>query len=105
MLIRIHQAELLSQSGVAERLPAPARQVVRKFVELEMIVERAAHHVVIENGVRRGPHRVKQFTKVRDSAPERAAQKIAVKQSERLDRVHRGACLRLSTIKIRARAN
>src|SRR5262245_13859416 len=105
MLIRIDQTELLSQSGLAERFPAPARQVVRKLVQLEVIVERAAHHVMFEDGVRRGPHRVEQFTKVRDRPSERAAQKIAVEQRERLGRVHRGACLRLSAIKIRARAN
>ena len=75
---------MLAEHVVSQRIPTPPGQIVRKLVQLEVIVECASHHVMFERRIGCGPNNVEQLTKVRAALPDGAASDIAVEERERL---------------------
>jgi hypothetical protein len=59
-----------------------------------VIVKRTAHHVMLKDRARRGPHRIDKFAKRSTCPSERAAEQIAVKECERSG-AHRRTRLRV----------
>ncbi len=88
LLVGVHQAEFLAQHRIAQRLPAPAGQIVGKLVKLEVVLQGAAHHVMLEHGVRRRADGVEQFAEIRATPPHGAAHQPAVDQGKRLGGAH-----------------
>ncbi len=87
-LIRVDQTQLLAEHVVSQCIPTPPGQIVRKLVQLEVIVECASHHVMFERRIGCGPNRVEQLAKVRATLSDGAASEIAVEEREGLSRAH-----------------
>ena len=96
MLIGVDQPQFLAEHVVAERFPAPAGEIVRKFVQLEVIVEGAPHHVMLDRRIGNRADGVEQLAQVRTRTAQRAAREIAVEQGKGLGCAHRAQLFQLS---------
>ena len=83
--VRIDHGQLFSQHVVAQRGPAPAGQIVGKFVQLEMVLQDAVHHVMLHDRVagRCGAHSSssRRLEQLRAVALRRRLQSITQKSS------------------------
>ncbi len=86
--VRIHQPKLLPQGMIADPVPAPARQIVGEFVELEVVVQHAPHHVVLEDDIGRGMKRLRELPQIDANDSRCLAHQTAIVHSERIHAVH-----------------
>ena len=87
--VRIDEPQLLGQHVVTQHVPAPTGQIVRKLVEIEVVLQRAPRHMVLDHHIGNRADRLEQLTQIRATAPDRHAGQAAIENGKRFNRRHR----------------